>query len=74
MKAAYKGIKYTNETAPYLAEYNKRLRLAKLGYRFDGGNLSAEKAEIFCEISAEIEKLQADDMRSSNGKQRKNRP
>lgn len=49
------------EAAPIVSEYLDRLKLSKLGYRFPGGTLDAEKAEAFVCVADELEKAQADE-------------
>lgn len=67
-RAAYRGANLQNEAAPWLAEYAQRKRLAKLGYVTNISELSAIKAEIFGIIDVELDKCQADDMRSKHGR------
>lgn len=67
-RASFKGSSMTNEAACYIAEYSQRKRLAKLGYSTPMGELDAIKAEIFAIIDIELDKCQADDMRSKNGR------
>ncbi|MDZ4678398.1 MAG: hypothetical protein SGI74_12915 [Oligoflexia bacterium] len=52
-----------NEAAPLLMEYNMRLQLSKLGYRFDGQSLSSFKAQAFTIISSEISRLEAESLK-----------
>ncbi len=47
-------------------EYVTREKLAKLGYRFDGSNLSCEKGEIFAAIADELAKLREEDQKRSS--------
>lgn len=67
-RAAYKGSHLQTEAACYVAEYNKRKRLADLGYTSPIGELSCFNAEIFCIIDAELDKCRSEDMRKSHGK------
>jgi len=61
--AAYKELSLVNEAAPLLMEYNMRLQLSKLGYRFDGQSLSSFKAQAFTIISSEISRLEAESLK-----------
>lgn len=67
-RASFKGQNLQNEAAPFIAEYSLRKRLAKLGYQTQMSELSAIKAEIFAIIDVELDKCQADDMRSKHGR------
>lgn len=67
-RAAFRGSSMTNEAAPFVAEFVQRKRLAKLGYTSSISGLDALKAEIFGIIDVELEKCQAEDMRSKNGR------
>jgi hypothetical protein len=64
-------VKYQNEAAPLIAEYNVRRRLSKLGYTFDGDRLSAFKAQCFVIIATELDKLELDEAkRRKTGRKR----
>jgi hypothetical protein len=67
-RAAFRGSSMTNEAAPFVAEFVQRKRLAKLGYSSSISELDALKAEIFGIIDVELEKCQAEDMRSKHGR------
>lgn len=67
-RAAFRGSSMTNEAAPFVAEFVQRKRLAKLGYTSSISGLDALKAEIFGIIDVELEKCQAEDMRSKHGR------
>jgi hypothetical protein len=67
-RAAFRGSSMTNEAAPFVAEFVQRKRLAKLGYTSSISELDALKAEIFGIIDVELEKCQAEDMRSKHGR------
>lgn len=66
--ASIRGHSFANEAAFYVEEYAQRKRLAKLGYVSSPSELPAFKAEIFAIIDTEIDKIQALDMRSKNGR------
>lgn len=69
MRLAFKGMKdYVNESAPLLMEFNQKRRLAELGYRFRSEDLPAWKAEAFALISATIQELEQEDIKSSSKK------
>jgi hypothetical protein len=53
-----------NETAPIIAEYNARKRLAELGFIDDINNLDCITAECFLIISQEIDKLEVEKNRN----------
>jgi hypothetical protein len=56
---AFKGLKgQENETSWIVAEYNARMRLAKLGYTETIENLDCIKADMFLIIDQEIDKLE----------------
>lgn len=61
---------YTNGSAFYLAEYNHRAKLRKLGFTDSIENIDAVTAEIFVFISDEISGLEkeAADRRSKRSK------
>lgn len=61
--AAFRGANLVNEAAPYLAEYVTRKRLAKLGFTSPLDALDSLKADIFCMIDAEIDDLQAKEIK-----------
>ena len=65
------GVNVQSPAAPYLAEYNARMRLAKLGYTDDLSNLDSETAEAFLLISQTFSKLESDEMKKKS--QRKGR-
>lgn len=67
-RASYKGSSLQNEAAIFVAEYAQRKRLAKLGYTSSISDLDALKAEIFGIIDVELDKCQAEDMRSKHGR------
>jgi hypothetical protein len=67
-RASYRGSSLQTEAAPFVAEYAQRKRLAKLGYSSNISELCALKAEIFGIIDVELDKCQADDMRSKHGR------
>jgi hypothetical protein len=67
-RAAFRGSSMTNEAAPFVAEFVQRKRLAKLGYTSSISEMDALKAEIFGIIDVELEKCQAEDMRSKHGR------
>ena len=67
-RAAFRVSSMTNEAAPFVAEFVQRKRLAKLGYTSSISELDALKAEIFGIIDVELEKCQAEDMRSKHGR------
>lgn len=67
-RASYRGSSLQNEAAPFIAEYIQRKRLAKLGFTSDISSVSALKAEIFGIIDVELDKCQAEDMRSKHGR------
>lgn len=62
--AAYKGLPFSNRAQGIVHEYIQRQKLAKLGFVSDLSKLSAEKAEAFCLISSEVERLQNEDMKN----------
>ncbi len=65
MRSAFKGTKLSNETAVWLDEYSTRRRMAKLGYMTNFADLDVEKAEAFCFIDAEIERLEMEEAKKS---------
>lgn len=65
----YKGIgNYTNMSQPVVSEYIQRQRLAKLGYTSDISKLPTWKAEAFCLIGSEVDRLQSEDMKQKHNK------
>lgn len=62
------GSSFTNEAAPFIAEYAQRKRLAKLGFTSNISELDATKAEIFGIIDAELNRLELEDLRRKNGR------
>jgi hypothetical protein len=67
-RACFKGSSLSNEAAPFVAEYLQRKRLAKLGYTSNISGMDALKAEIFGIIDVEMDKCQAEEMRSKHGR------
>lgn len=67
-RSSFKGGSLNNEAAVFVAEYIQRKRLAKLGFTSDISCLNAIKAEIFGIIDVELDKCQAEDMRSKHGR------
>lgn len=65
-----KDASYSNESAPYIAEFFARSRLAKLGFTSNLDDLDSVTAEVFMTIDAEIEKIKADEMKKSSRKKR----
>ncbi len=57
---------YSNNSAPYIAEFFARQRLAKLGFTSSLDELDSVTAEVFITIDAEIEKLKADEMKKAS--------
>lgn len=53
----------TTEGDGYLAEYNSRMRLRKLGYTFDGSKLDNYTAQCFLILSQELDKISEEKMR-----------
>lgn len=64
MTASYKGFSdYGNATAPYVAEYNNRIRMRKLGFTDSMENLDAVTAEYFIAIAMEYSRLENEEMK-----------
>ena len=61
VRAAFNGHAIITEAAPLVSEYLTRLKLAKIGYRFDPAKIDAEKADGFVIVADEIEKAEADE-------------
>lgn len=59
---------YSNNSAPYIAEFFARQRLAKLGFTSSLDELDSVTAEVFITIDAEIERFKADEMKKSSRK------
>lgn len=55
-------------SALLLSEYNQRMRLYKLGFFEPLENLDCIKAEIFCFIGAEIDKIREEDLKKKTKK------
>lgn len=67
MAAAYKGVlDYQNESAPLLAEYNTRMRLAEMGFTFPAQDLSYFKAKCFDIIGQEIQKQSSEELKAKS--------
>jgi hypothetical protein len=62
---------YANEAAPLLGEYGLRMRLSKMGYQFDGRELSYFKARAFDIIGAEIQKFESAEIEAIKAKRGK---
>lgn len=54
----FNGHPFTNETWPYLHDYNVRKTMKKLGYTDNMSNLDADDAEIFYLIDQTIIRLE----------------
>jgi hypothetical protein len=67
VKAAFAGIPLNNEIWPYFDEYLTRKRMCKLGFTTDFDDLDDKKAQIFMQISAEIDNHEQSEMKK-NGK------
>lgn len=52
-----KDLKGHNEATPLLDEFNRRQRLAELGYTLPLGKLCAFKADVFVLISSEMDRV-----------------
>lgn len=63
--AVARGVAYGNEYTPFVIEFLERKKLAELGYRFDGRELSVYKARIFCEIALKFEQVKGELMKGS---------
>jgi hypothetical protein len=59
---------YSNESAPYIAEFFARQRLAKLGFTSPLDELDSVTAEVFIVIDAEIEKIKGEEMKKASRK------
>jgi hypothetical protein len=70
--AAFHGVadQVENPMLQYVAEFNARSRLARLGYRFDARGLSSRKAYIFNRISSEYDRLASGPERAVDKKTR----
>lgn len=62
-----KDTSFQNESAPYIAEFFMRQRLAKLGYVTNFDDLDSVTAEAFIAIDSEIEKYKAEAMSKPKG-------
>lgn len=57
-----------NAAAPLVSEYIRKQTLRKLGYVFDPNGLDVFTAECFEQISGEISKLEAEEMKAARRK------
>jgi len=74
VSASFRGHKtYSNEATPLVNEYSQRLRLHKLGYVSDVESLSVFKVDAFCMISAEIDRLNDEEMKKKQKKAKSKR-
>jgi hypothetical protein len=71
VRAAIRGHHLQTEAAPVVAEYLDRMKLTKLGYRFDSGLLDCDKAEAFVIVADEIDKAKADEQERLAKKRRR---
>ena len=58
------------EFAPYVAEYNSRQALSKLGFTSPLEELDDKSAQIFLMIGARYAKLESDKMKADSKKRR----
>lgn len=61
-----KDTSYQNESAPFIAEFFARSRLAKLGFTSSLDDLDSVTAEVFMAIDSEIENIKADEMKKAS--------
>jgi len=60
----------TNQASFLVAEYIQIQALSKLGFKFDGDNLSEFKADIYAMIGREIADLEQKEMKKNAKKRR----
>jgi hypothetical protein len=67
----FKGIKTTNYSYHFVAEYFNKKMLSKMGYRFDAESLTEFDVDVFSEITSRLAELEKEESKKASKKPRR---
>ena len=60
---AFKGVPGSNSASALIYEYSQKKMLSKLGYSFDGNNLTTFEVNAYSIIASEFNKLESEELK-----------